>query len=155
MHTVSAESNVNLTAEQCWQFLSDISLPHHYVPGVIKTEIVTDQTTGVGASRLVYQKPNKPMGETVTEWREGEGFTISIHKPDGGPQPPFKEATFTYAIERRGTDTVLVNSMSYDLGEGLMSKVLDALVLRWVTRNMLGKITRAQAAFYEKSAAEI
>jgi len=129
--------------------LSDISLPHNYVPGLLKTELVTEQTQGVGASRLVYQKPDKPMGETVTEWREGEGFTLSIHNPDGGPQAPFKEAYFTYTIVERDGTTLLQNNMSYELAGGIFGKLLDVLLVHRISGKTIQKVTNRQAAFYE------
>lgn len=148
--TVTAESMVNLTREQCWELLSDISLPHNYVPGILKTELVTEQTQGVGASRLVYQKPDKSMGETVTEWREGKGFTLRIHHPGGGPQSPFKEASFTYAIAERDGTTLLQNSMSYELAGGLFGKLLDVLLVHRLSEKTIQKVTSRQAAFYEE-----
>ena len=95
-----ATSNVmcNIPAEKAWDKLRDISTAHHYVPNLKSTKITTTQKEGVGASRRVSGK-HGILDETVTEWKEGKGFTIRLHKGDKGPAP-FREAHFTYRIDK-------------------------------------------------------
>ena len=45
-----------------WAKLSDLSVAHYYVPGLTGTEITTELTQGVGASRKVLSK-RPPMDE--------------------------------------------------------------------------------------------
>ena len=70
---VSADVIIDMPRAQAWETLSDISLAHHYVPGIVRTEIVSEQAMGVGASRYVYRNAKSYIQETVEEWRDGEG----------------------------------------------------------------------------------
>jgi hypothetical protein len=154
VQTFTSEAEVQLSREQAWSLLSDISVPHHYVPGLLSTEITTEQVQGIGASRLVYQKPTKALRETVVEWREGQGFKIRIERPNGNPQPPFKNAFFEYSIEERAGAVCLVNSMSYELAEGFIGRLLDKLVVRRAVLSSLEQVTRNQAAWYNSQFAD-
>jgi len=79
---VSAQVVIDLPREQAWDKLRDISLAHNYVPGIVKTEIVSEQPTGVGASRYVYRNSKSYIQETVEEWDEERGFLIRLHRGD-------------------------------------------------------------------------
>lgn len=115
---VSTEVIINIPREQAWRKLRDISVAHLYVPGIVKTEIVSEAREGVGASRYVYRNARSYIQETVEEWHEGEGFRIRLHKGDK-PAPPFREAWFQYHLEDHGNDqTAFTASMSYELPWG-------------------------------------
>ena len=47
---VSAEVIIDLPLDDAWEKLRDISLAHNYVPGIVKTEIVSDQAEGVAGA---------------------------------------------------------------------------------------------------------
>ena len=78
-----SEVFVELPLSRSWVLLSDLSLAHEYVPGIQRTELVGDKTTGVGASRRVFSSERDYILETVTDWREREGFTLDLHDDDG------------------------------------------------------------------------
>ena len=92
---VSEQIVIDLPRSEAWEKLRDISLAHNYVPGIAKTEIITEQTEGVGASRYVYRNPRSWIQETVEEWDEGSGFLIRLHKGDK-PAPPNNSASPTW-----------------------------------------------------------
>ncbi len=94
----AAQRDVLLDAEQAWQRLSDLSLAHEYVPGVQRTELVTEATRGTGVSRRVFQSETEYLNETVISWREGRGFTLRLHDDDGTAPFPFAEALFHYEL---------------------------------------------------------
>jgi hypothetical protein len=112
---VSTSIVIDIPREQAWEKLRDISLPHNYVPGIVKTEIVSDDAEGVGASRYVYRNARSYIQETVEEWNEGQGFLIRLHKGDK-PAPPFRSAWFRYQLDDQGNDqTLFTASMGFDL----------------------------------------
>ncbi len=91
---------VNVVLERplayCWARLRDLSLAHCYVPGLTRTEIMSAQAEGEGAHRRVYTG-ERYLEETVSEWREGAGFTIRLHR-GAKPMAPFRQAEFDYAL---------------------------------------------------------
>ena len=82
---VSAKVLINVPHSAAWDRLQDISLAHNYVPGIIKTEIVSAQSQGVGASRHVYRNKSSYIQETVEEWQRWG--RISNPSPQGGESP--------------------------------------------------------------------
>lgn len=69
---------IDLPRARCWEIMQDITAPHLYVPGLIRTEFHTEQKQGVGASRRVFKKM-MALDETVTQWDEGTGFRLRLH----------------------------------------------------------------------------
>ncbi len=149
MQTVTTEFEVDLDANQAWQRLRDLSAPDKYVQGLTSVEFTTGRREGVGTSRQVIQGKSLKLDETVTEWREGEGFTLRLQRGDRGPIPPFKQHFFDYGIREADGRVFLVNSMRYEVGLGPLGRLLDLLVLRRVLANQLRDVTLAQKIYYE------
>lgn len=147
---VSARVIVNLPREKAWEKLRDLSLAHHYVPGIVKTEVTTDKSEGVGASRRVYQSETKGIDETVTEWLNGHGFLIRLHRGEEGPPPPFKEAHFRYHIDDAGNDqTALTTSLIYTMRWGVLGQILQKYFLGKVFRSVIRDVAVSMKAYYE------
>lgn len=118
---VTAQALINLPREQAWQQLRVPSLAHNYVPGIVKTKIVSDQTEGVGAIRYVYRNRKSYIQETVEDRYEGKGFLIRLHRGDK-PAPPFKSAWFRYALADQGAQqTLLIASLQFQLPMGVLA----------------------------------
>jgi len=149
MTTVSSEIPVALSPAEAWQKLSDLSQPDMYVQGLTHVEFTTELTQGVGASRQVTQGKSLRLDETVVEWREGEGFSLRLHRGDKGPIPPLSSHFFDYSIIERDGHCYLSNSMRYTVGLGLFGRLLDSLLLRRVMASQLRDVTLAQKLFYE------
>jgi hypothetical protein len=127
-----------LPREAAWQKLRDLSVAHHYVPGLTGTEIRTALKEGVGASRRVFQGGGRWLDETVTEWAEGQGFEIRLHRAEQGMVAPFREASFRYWLEDAGPSTTrLVLTLSYTLRWGVFGALLERLAMgRGVSANL-------------------
>ena len=148
MHDVSASSIVDMPRENAWEKLRDISLAHHYVPGIVKTEILGNQAEGVGASRYVYRNEKSYIQETVTEWRDGEGFTIKLHRGDK-PAPPFREAWFDYQLSDHGTrQTQITTRMAYALPLGALGRFLGKRMEN-VVQKTIADVAYSMTLFYE------
>jgi hypothetical protein len=147
--TVSTEIVVELPRLQVWQRLRDLSLAHHYVPGLTDTRIVTAQTEGVGTSRQVFQRGMAPLDETVIEWNEGYGFVLRLHRGER-PLPPFRQARFVYAIEDAGPGATRFRpAMVYELPWGWLGRLLDRLILRRISQRMLARLAASFKRYYE------
>ena len=148
MHEVSASSIIDMPRENAWEKLRDISLAHHYVPGIVKTEILGNQAEGVGASRYVYRNEKSYIQETVTEWRDGEGFTIKLHRGDK-PAPPFREAWFNYQLSDHGTrQTQITTRMAYALPLGAVGRFLGKRMESMVQKT-IADVAYSMTLFYE------
>ena len=129
---VTAQSLIDLPLAESWEKLRDISLAHNYVPGIVKTEIVSEHKEGVGASRYVYRTEKSYIQETVEEWQEGSGFLIRLHKGDKSA-PPFKNAWFRYKLSDHGDGkTQFTASLTYEMPWGRLGAWLGARMQNFV-----------------------
>lgn len=145
---VHAQTVIDIPINRVWTKLRDISLAHNYVPGIVKTEIVSEQTEGVGASRYVYRNAKSYIQETVEEWQEGSGFLIHLHKGEK-PAPPFRDAWFRYALEDCGNgQTRLTTSLIYDMPWGGFGDWLGAKMTKFVHAT-IADVAYSMKLFYE------
>lgn len=145
---VSTQIVLDMPREQAWKKLRDISLAHNYVPGIIKTEIVSEQREGVGASRYVYRSEKSYIQETVVEWDEGQGFLIRLHRGDK-PAPPFRDARFRYRLVDEGPDkTLFTASLEYELPWGALGAWLEKRMEK-VVQSTIDDVATAMKLYYE------
>ena len=145
---VSAHVIIDVPLSEAWEKLRDISLAHHYVPGIVKTVIVSNQTEGVGASRYVYRNEKSYIQETVEQWQEGTGFLIRLHRGDK-PAPPFRKAWFRYTLAEHGaSQTQFTASLRYEMPWGRLGAWLGAKMAKFV-RSTIGDVAIAMKLYYE------
>jgi hypothetical protein len=145
---VTADVLINVPLTEAWEKLKNISLAHNYVPGIVKTTIVSEQHEGVGASRYVYRNEKSYIQETVEEWREGTGFLIRLHKGDK-PAPPFRKAWFRYAFADNGSgQTQFTASLIYEMPWGRFGAWLGARMANFVQKT-IADVALAMKLYYE------
>ena len=145
---VSTQTVIALPRSEVWSRLRDISLAHNYVPGIVKTEIISAQTEGVGASRYVYRNARSYLQETVVEWDEGRGFLIRLHKGDK-PAPPFKTAWFRYELADDGPEqTLFTASLGYEMPWGRLGAWLGKRMEKIVAATV-SDVAIAMKLYYE------
>ena len=149
MDTVRAELPVDLDLTAAWRRLRDLSAPHLYVPGLTGAAFTGPQREGAGTRRRVRAAGLLTLDETVTEWREGEGLTLRLHRGDRGPPPPFRTFLFEYGLVGRDGRTWLVNRARYSLRPVPWGARLDRALLRPFIARVLRDITLAQKIHYE------
>jgi len=95
---VAVSTEVMVSPLHAWQKMQDFSVADKYVPGLTRTEIVTPQQNGIGASRRVYSSETEYLEETIIAWDEGQGFTIRLHR-GAEPMSPFNRSEFRYHMQ--------------------------------------------------------
>jgi hypothetical protein len=148
MPTSEYEIEVNVNQEEAWDKLRDFGAAIHYVPGLTSVELTTEQREGVGTSRRVCLG-KLVLNETITEWRNGQGFTLRLHRGEKGPMPPLKAACYDYNLVERGGKLFLSNRMQYEVGLGFLGQWLDKLCIGRMLANAVRDSTIAQRIYYE------
>jgi hypothetical protein len=145
---VTSQVIIDMPRSDAWKKLRDISLAHNYVPGIVKTEIVSEQTEGVGASRYVYRNAKSYIQETVIEWDEGRGFLIRLHRGDK-PAPPFRNAWFRYQLADEAQDkTRFIVSLKFELPWGGVGAWLEKKVDKFVAA-IVSDVAASMKLYYE------
>ena len=149
-HEATARLVVDVPKERAWELLQDLSIAHNYVPGLTGSEITTDKTSGVGASRRVYRKSGGFIDETVSSWQEGTGFVLRLHRGNRGPAIPFSDAQFRYRIEDAGSDTTaLTVSLLFNMRWGALGRFVYSRLLHHVIRRVVRDIALSLKRYYE------
>jgi len=149
MQTISVEFEVELSLAEAWEHLQDLSQPDMYVQGLTAVEFTTEHRQGVGASRRVTQGKSFRLDETVTEWQEGKGFSLRLHRGEKTSIPLLSSHFFDYGLRENGGRVFLYNQMRYQVGLGPLGALLDKLLLRKLMRSQLRDVTLAQKIYYE------
>ncbi|MCK5881316.1 MAG: SRPBCC family protein [Sinobacterium sp.] len=138
---------IDIPRDKAWDIMQDITAPHLYVPGLLKTEMHTEQTTGVGASRRVFKKM-MALDETVTEWNEGYGFRIRLH--DGPKSKPLPKSFFIYSIaDGENNTTMFTATMGYSFPLGFIGKIIDSLFVAPIVQMEIRNVALAVKHYYE------
>lgn len=145
---VSYPVTLDMPRDKAWQIMQDITVPHKYVPGLIRTEFHTEQKQGVGTSRRVYKKM-MAMDETVTEWNEGYGFRLRLH--DGPKDKPFPGAYFIYKLEdaQDSNKSLFTAIMGYNFPLGALGQLLDKFLIAPIVRGQIRDVALAVKHYYE------
>ena len=155
-HEASARVILEMPRQAAWELLQDLSLSHHYVPGLTGTEITTEKQQGVGASRRVYQKSGRFIEETVSEWDPGYGFVIRLHRGEQRPPAPFQRAQFRYRLEDAGPQqTALTTSLNFDMRWGGLGDFLYHRLLQRPIRGNVRQIAKQMKIYYESCYQEL
>jgi hypothetical protein len=146
MSAIASHSvRLELSPQVAWAKLRDLSLAPHYVPGLTGCHFHPGAHEGVGASRRVLRKGGQFLDESVMQWQEGTGFELLLHKGTNGSPFPFREATFSYALQPEGNATRITLQMRYSLRGGRLFERLLAKAFNKVVR----QIAENLKAYYE------
>ena len=139
--------SIDISQEKAWQLMQDLTAPHKYVPGLLKTEMKTEQLQGVGTSRRVYKKM-LALDETVTHWDEGKGFTLRLH--DGEKDKPLPQSFFRYSIEPAGDNKIFFTAtMGYTFWLGALGQLIDGPIVFPIVQAQIRDVALAVKHFYE------
>lgn len=135
--TASASLILEMARSDVWSRMRDLHRAKFYVPRLVDCRLTTVQHEGVGASRRVYMRRSE-LDETVTEWQEGRGFVLRLHR---GVRPPFPFASAfcRYGIEDEPESRTRFRiSLTYVMRGGRLGALLDrALIKPMMDKSML------------------
>ncbi len=139
---------IDISAEEAWGLLQDFSLAHNYVPGLTRTEIVSEQCTGPGAHRRVYTG-RRYLEETIIGWNEGSGYVLKLHK-GARPMPPLRLAEFEYELSANGSNQTRVQlDLRFIMPLGGLGQFLGARAMLPMVRKQLVLVAAGMKHFYE------
>ena len=78
MSSFSTEIKIQASVEQVWRVLADIGQIDRWNPGVVESHVLSDQPTGLGASRYCDLGGKNFLNEEVVTWEEDKRLTMRI-----------------------------------------------------------------------------
>lgn len=130
MTVIRYEIEVDAPHNRVWELMADLGGIHKFHPFVPTSYYVTDQLTGVGASRVCEFDANMAVEETVTHWQEGQTMTLQIDFIKG-MKPPINNLRGIVSVKPSGTNQSLAAlEMRYDPKFGPIGSLMDKMMIR-------------------------
>ena len=125
MTLITREIAINALPEKVWAVLSDYENVANWAPDVVSAHATTEESQGVGATRLCATSGFGDIEEIVTDWREGESLSYSANG-----NLPLRDVVLTWSVRAAGGRAVARLRASYEIKEGGPDGVMDRLDLR-------------------------
>jgi len=137
MSQATASRTINASAATVWAKLSDFGNIHSFHPGLEDSCLTGDAENGVGATRRCDFKGGGSVFEEITDWVDGERYTVVLSKMD----MPLKAATATLSVTPRGDNACTATMhMDYRPKYGPLGALMDRMMMRSVMTKMFGKV---------------
>jgi hypothetical protein len=114
--TIKKAIKLQLAPEKVWNGIADFGNICHGHPSVRKSFIISDEKTGVGATRhCAFTMMGASADEQITEWNELENIKIKVVKLN--KMPGIDQLTMNLIIEKTGNEneTILKSEMEYTM----------------------------------------
>lgn len=139
---LTVQRQMSAATEAVWTLYADY--PNLAAPssGLRATSAVGDQTSGVGARRLVKLKPFGSMTETVTAWEVGRRLDTA-NLPSASL--PFKRARASLTLEPHDSGTLATFECRYLPRVGL-GRLIGPLIDKMLTRTFADMLSATDQA---------
>jgi ligand-binding SRPBCC domain-containing protein len=133
MRILSERVYIQAPAGAVWAVLADFGGVADWAPYMKKSHLIGDIKRGVGTRRGMRHAWGFRFEEAVTEWTEGSGFCFDVFQAPF----PMKDVRETWVTASDNGLSTVRTRVSYDMRLGLIGRLLDWLLVRFiVTREM-------------------
>lgn len=141
MFTISRSVCVDAPASKVWQVLSQLEAIHLWVEPIRHSYCEGSATRGRDAVCVCELGGNIRVRETIIEWVEGKSFAYS-----GEGAPLAKRAINRWAVEERGSQSLVTTTAEVVLKGGIFGRILEPLFA--VVAGRMGVRSLAGLKFY-------
>lgn len=139
MHKVTISKRLNHKVADVWQLLDDFGAIHTYNPGVESAEVLTRQSTGLGARRICRFYDGTSLEETITQYAPGRGYSFEL----SNFALPLKSATSHFEVAQRpGGGAQLSVTLEFVPKFGPLGWVMAKLIMRPMLTRALNGLTK-------------
>jgi uncharacterized membrane protein len=110
---------------QVWETLNNLESVAEYNPQVKKAECITNDKTGIGASRVCTMTDGSKVKERVIEVEENKAITMELYESNW----PVKDMKWRTVIENKEGKTLVTQKLEYKMKFGAFGAILNALFL--------------------------
>lgn len=129
MTSIIRELIIKAPKQKVWKAVSDFGNVYLMGPTISKSYLTSDKTSGVDTTRHCdFTMMGASVDERITGWDEGERLEIGFDSWENMPGMASMSAEFTFADE--GEDTRLRAIMNYEVGMGVVGKMMDAVMVK-------------------------
>lgn len=127
MIRVGATKSLDVSATRAWEVIADFQNVQRFHPLVDHVDMLSDNERGVGAKRVCNFYDDTSVAEEVTQWEEGQGYTVEL----SDFSLPVKSATATLTVKSTGAGTSDVTfAMEFTPKFGPLGWVMGQVMMR-------------------------
>lgn len=119
-----------------WHTFSDMSGIVNYHPWVVRSPLLSECNTGIGASRRCEFLDNTSIIETITDLHEYQYIKMTLSETP----MPMKSGKVTASFQSKGTGTELTIEMDVEIGLGPIGWIIGPLMMRPIIKNRIKKM---------------
>ena len=146
MTQLIVSTTIQAPPSHVWAVVSQLDSFVHYHPLLTKSELMSEQATGVGAKRVCETTNGMAFEEEVLEWQDGAYFVVSAEYTRGGA--PIDDYRGTIRLTEHETGTLVKMITDYQ-PRGLMGRILDTVFMKRQFRNITQNIMRGLKHYVE------
>lgn len=150
MGSIAVNKKINYPASMVWSFIADYANIYKIHP-LLTNSFINEGSMekGLGAERTCQMPAGMNLVEEVIDWQEGESYTIRIVRTN----MPIKTAQATIGVRSlRSNRAEIFFKMIYNVKWGILGKLMDVLMMRWMLLIMVGMLLNTLAKEVAKTA---
>ncbi len=133
MTTITRSVSIDAPSDEVWATLADFGNISVFNPSVKSSQLTSDHSGGLGATRECVLAPMGVVQERITDWEEGRSMSVEIY--DRKMIPGLKSGVARIELAPRGEQTTVSVTMDYSVGLGPVGASMNAMGMR----RMFGK----------------
>ncbi len=127
MGKLNHKVTINAPVDKLWEVLTDLERVAVYNPMVKTAQYVSNNKTGVGASRECQFNPKGKVRERVTAIDEKKSISMEMYESDW----PLEYMRWTNYLTPNGNNsTILETHTEYKVKFGVLGTVMDSLMMK-------------------------
>ena len=117
-----------------WENIRDFGNIYFWNPSVNHSHLLSESDTGVGCERQCNMAMGSHIRERVTEWREGQGYTLEIYE---AKRMPLKKAVAALEVVEEDGVVYGCAELRAELKGGRLTEVLMGPMMRKMFHDMV------------------
>ncbi len=142
MNTVTATRNLAAAPPTVWALVSDVRTVADFHPAVASVDLLSEQPTGLGATRRCNFYDGTSVREEVTELVSER----SVHFVLSEFAVPMKQFEATISVNpAAGGGTQVTFELSYEMKFGVLGKLMNAAMVRGQMSKLMSRVLAGMA----------
>lgn len=128
-----------------WEILNNIETVAEYNPQVEKAQCITNNKSGMGASRECTMTDGSKVKERVINVEENKAITMELYESNW----PVKDMKWKTTIENRDGKTLVTQKLEYKMKFGALGALMNSLFIQSKMDGTLQEVFESMKAHIE------
>ncbi|SMR70651.1 Polyketide cyclase / dehydrase and lipid transport [Aliiroseovarius halocynthiae] len=146
MTTLHHQIKIDAPQELVFATLADLETVDDYNPHVQTAKYISENRTGVGASRECFLGAQGTVLERVTAVEDGKSISMEMYEHNW----PLKYMRWTTRLETEGDSTLVSQTLEYEMKFGLLGALMDRLMMRGKMDSTMNEVFNSMRDYIEK-----